>query len=441
MAKQRNAFRSGLCIAATIALATLGVLALITGHRKRPLAMRNGPLDQQAYLWQRHWNASTRQGVIRHGRAMQELLVLGGELDFAHDHPQIALAHYDAATLEASGVSVGLALRIGEFRGPFQASDQTTRLVLDLSRRLVQSARTSGLKLVEFQVDFDCGERQLGGYRVWISALQKALKPLPVTFTALPSWLNRAHAFLALARASDGYVLQVHSLSPPPDASVPMNLCSIRKSQQWVNEAAALGVPFRVSLPTYSYLLAFNPAGKICGITAEGGPPDWPPGTHIRLVRANPGAMATLVRHWTACRPVMLRGIVWYRFPNNGDTLNWHWPTLAAVMRGITPVARMQTRLKSAGPGLINVLLVNTGTADSSSRFEIVIQWPGEPPIATDSLDGFSQRNSTPHSLTFRPGRAWQCRRFFAGRRYNIGWLKFKTRTVVSAHVYSIKTK
>jgi hypothetical protein len=63
-------------------------------------------------------------------------------------------------------------------------------------------------------IDFDCAESKLDGYRVWVEAIQRRVAPLPVTITALPSWLN-SRAFQRLAAVATNYVLQVHSVERP----------------------------------------------------------------------------------------------------------------------------------------------------------------------------------------------------------------------------------
>jgi hypothetical protein len=42
----------------------------------------------------------------------------------------------------------------------------------------------------ELQIDFDCAESKLDGYQVWVEAIKYKISPVPVTITALPSWLN-----------------------------------------------------------------------------------------------------------------------------------------------------------------------------------------------------------------------------------------------------------
>ena len=37
-----------------------------------------------------------------------------------------------------------------------------------------------------------------------------------------------------------------------------------------------------------------------------------------------------------------MRELLWYRVPVSRDSLNWSWPTLAAVMAGRAPVHRLE---------------------------------------------------------------------------------------------------
>ena len=53
-----------------------------------------------------------------------------------------------------------------------------------IAASLVAEARTNHLNLSELQIDFDCAESKLDGYRVWLTAIQRRVAPLPVTITS-----------------------------------------------------------------------------------------------------------------------------------------------------------------------------------------------------------------------------------------------------------------
>lgn len=403
------------------------------------LTTTRGPMVQQAYVWQRQWNEPVREAVAEHAAAFDRLLVLAAEIEFDAGRPRSITAPLNHDTLRDANRPVGLALRIGPYAGPFQASDPVGTTIVNLAREQVAAMREQGIEPAEVQLDFDAATRHLAGYRVWVDAVREAVHPVPVTITALPTWMG-SRAFGPLVRATDGYVLQVHALDRPAHVDAPAKLADPAQARQWVREAARHDVPFRVALPTYGYLLAFDDAGRFTGLTAEGPMPEWPAGTQLRELAADPAAMAELVQGWTARRPMMMQGVIWYRLPTARDQRNWRWPTLAAVMAGRTPTARLTVEPVADGTGLVDVVLVNAGSADATLNGPVSLRWPADVrPIARDALAGFRWRRDDPG---VEPGRAeltppvrepaWTLP---AGERIGIAWMRFAQDTEVEAHV------
>src|SRR5262249_53280528 len=149
------------------------------------------------------------------------------------------------------------------------------------------------------------------------------------------------------------------------------------------------GVPFRVALPTYGYLLAFGRDGGFIGLSAEGSRKNWPADAQLREVRTDPEAMAGLVRFWATNRPPALTGIIWYRFPVADDTLNLHWPTLSTMMAGKSPRERISVETREADAGLVEVYLANDGETDFSSHLTLLVRWSDARLVAGDGLRDF----------------------------------------------------
>ena len=170
-----------------------------------------------------------------------------------------------------------------------------------------------------------------------MEAIQRRVAPLPVTITALPSWLD-SRAFKRLAAVATNYVLQVHSVERPKSFDAPFTLCDPRAAKRAVERAGRIGIPFRVALPTYGYTLAFDAGGKFLGLSAEGPRPNWP--TNAQIAR---GGIPTRLNSpdwcsdWTANRPAAMRGVIWYRLPTIVDNFNWRWPTLGAILAARVP--------------------------------------------------------------------------------------------------------
>lgn len=377
-------------------------------------------LPHEAYVWQRAWNEPVRESVTQHSPHFRQLVLLNAEVTWRSGAPHVIRVPLDFATLQTANRPVGVALRIGPFSGPFAADDPTANFLAELAASLVTQAQSNNVSVSELQLDFDCADSKLDGYRIWIEAIQRKLAPLPVTITALPSWLSQP-AFPRLARASTNYVLQVHSLERPRSFDAPFTLCDPAAARRAVERAGQIGVPFRVALPTYGYLLAFSADGKFIGLSAEGPAKNWPADARIREVRTDPLAIAELVQHWSANRPKDLRGIIWYRLPISVDNLNWRWPTLRAILDSRSPGASLRAEARRVEAGLVEISLVNDGELDISSRLAIEVRWHNARLVAGDGLRGFELADGGPSAAKFQTTSQ---PRLPAGETRAIGWLR-----------------
>jgi hypothetical protein len=85
------------------------------------------------------------------------------------------------------------------------------------------------------------------------------------------------------------------------------------------NTLEGSALPFRVALPTYAYLVAFDAKG----ITAR----HFRRGSPLRVaarfaggpLEADPTELALLVNEWMQKRPALMTGIIWYRLPVKAD--------------------------------------------------------------------------------------------------------------------------
>lgn len=380
-----------------------------------------GPLPQDAYVWQRAWTPEVERAVTEHAGDFGLLVALQAEVTWRASGPEVVRVPLGFAALRGMGRPVGVALRLGPYGGPFAAGDPRTAWLADLAGALVAEAATNGLRVAELQIDFDCAAGKLDGYRVWVEAIRARVNPVPVVITALPSWLGRA-ACGRLVTAADGWVLQVHSLERPRDIAAPVFLCDPGAARRAVERAARLGRPFRVALPTYGYTVGFDGQGRLVGLAAEGSLRAWPEGVRLRELRADPAALAGLVRDWTADRPAALRGLIWYRLPVPGDRLNWSWPTLAAVMAGREPGGRLRAEVRRPQPGLVEIDLVNDGNADHSGPAGVTVRWSGAQWLAGDAVGGFVLADEGPGRVGFRSTGAV---RLQPGARRVLGWLRW----------------
>ena len=379
------------------------------------------PLTHEAYVWQRAWTTPVRDAIAQHASRFSGLTVLSAEVSWKGKQPQVVRVPLDYTVLTNVHCPVGLAFRIGRCPVSVAADNATTVFLTDVAASLIAEARSHCLAPRELQIDFDCAESKLDGYRAWVEDFRRKVAPLPVSITALPSWLEQP-AFKRLAATADGYVLQVHSLQRPRALEAPFTLCDPAAARLAVERAAQVGIPFRVALPTYGYLIAFDAGGRFVGLSAEGPSKTWPAGVQLREVRANPLELAQLVQFWATNRPAAMRGVIWYRLPVTEDTLNWRWPTLGAIVAERSPRESFRVETRRVEPGLVGISLINDGELDISSRLTIQVRWHNARFVAGEGLRGFELVDGGPSTVKFR-SRTEPCR-LPAGVKQDIGWLR-----------------
>jgi hypothetical protein len=399
------------------------------------------PITQDAYLWQHDWSPSVHDAIVDQHAQFHRLVILVAEISPRASPPTVVWIHPDYSALAQSVHEIGIAIRIGPASGSavYESDSPQSQLLCDTVRRAVTDARSSGLAVAEVQIDFDCAESKLAGYRTWVLLAKSAIVPTPVVITALPSWLKRSE-FPALAIEAGGFVMQVHSLHRPiaPDSN--LTICEAGEASQAVIDASKIGVPFRVALPTYSYLAAFSAEGKFLGLSAEGPLGSWPAGSILKPMQSDPVAIAPLVANWTAHPPGNLTGIIWYRLPVAGDSMNWAPVTLRAVMAGHAPKPNLVTDLDHGKPGLVDVFVKNTGDADSNIRIEVAAE-SDHGFIISEAINGFDRLEEPSGNVIFRD-RETDGRRIAPGERIQVGWMRLATDNIatdreVQAHVTS----
>jgi len=386
-------------------------------------------LTNDVYVWQRSWNEPLRQALHEHRTNFNRIVVLSAEITWKDRKPELIKVPVDFSTLAAIRTPVGLALQVGPYSGPFDRTNEIAHFLLGTAKSLMAEAKANGVDPVELQLDFDCAESKLEGYRIWVEAIKSTISPTPLTITTLPAWLHQP-AFAGLIRKTDGFVLQVHSLERPRDIDSPFALCDPVAARNAAIKAASFGIPFRIALPTYGYTIAFDAKGRFVGLSAEGPAKSWPNGVQLRDVRSNPQELAALVQTWNTNPPVSLsnhpfQGIIWYRFPVANDILNLHWKTLETMMRGRSPHESLEVKPRRVEPGLVEISLENNGELDISSRFAIEVRWSrvgGTRLVAGDGLRDFELVDAQPSTVRFRTKS--QSYRLPAGEKQVIGWLR-----------------
>jgi hypothetical protein len=421
-----------------VLLAVIAAIIYLLGDFHTTVERSSLPLSHQVYVWQRDWDETLSRAV--HGASPQtsRFVVLAAEISWESGQPKVVYVPIDYGVLKATGRSFGLAVRMGPYSGTFDTGDAATSLVTSIAVSLIAEARSNGLEPAELQFDFDCAESKLRWYRKLAAALDEQIHPVALTITALPCWLKH-RSFARLARATDGYVLQVHSLERPVGPDVPLGLCDSAAALRWVEQAGRIGVPFRVALPTYGYIVVFDEDGGFVGLSAEGPPQAWDKGTILRAVYADPIAMAELAQSWQEARPYNMEALIWYRLPVESDKLNWKWVTLSAIMTGRIPRESLRVEVEYPEAGLAEIVLVNDGETDQSAELSVRIECEQEKVVASDGLRRYTIMKATPSSicLEYRGEKAFSTIR--AGERWKIGWIRSRDEMEVKTHIGALQ--
>jgi len=429
-----------------LAIAAISGFCLFHSNSTQPqpaTASSLASFPQDVYVWQREGSHAVLSSINDEKLQFRRFVILAAEFSFHGRQITSAEIHPDYAGMGTALTSVGLAIRIGPLPGNAIAAMATgsaqTKLICESAITAVDAAHHAGLNVSEVQIDFDCAESKLPGYLNWVKAIKAAVAPAPVAITVLPSWLKHAE-FAELAKAAGSFVLQVHSLHKPAGPDAPMTLCDAAEARAAVERAARIGVPFRVALPTYSYLAGFSLQGNLLGLSAEGPPPAWPAGAVLRVMRSDPASLAELVRQWSVARPAALTGLIWYRLPIPGDTMNWSAPTLHAVMAGREPIADVRPLVVHTAPGLLDLFLQNAGDADGSLQRDVSAEWTGADLVAAGGINGFESNefeklDAPAAGVTFHASALPVGQRIAPGERIQVGWLRLSADKEVQTHV------
>jgi hypothetical protein len=420
--RSRGRWRSCLAwLRVAIAAALISRLGLTAVAQPASDATAGGKFPQRVYVWQRTWTPSLCRSLKAHAGDFAAIDILAAEIGFLADGPKTFVPTIDWAALRELHVPVALTVRVGPSDSVWTAEASETQWVIAVCRQSIADARSHGIEPSELQIDYDAATSRLADYVSLAGEVRRAVAPRRLVITALPTWL-RSREFRTLARSVDAYVLQEHSLEKPASASVPCTLCDPIQARRWIEEASAIGRPFRVALPAYGYRVGFAASGQFVGLQAEGPARPWPSGAVVRTLWPDAAQMAALCREITSVRPAYCEAIVWFRFPSEVDELSWRWVELAAVKDGIEPRPHLVLDPATGAEGTIELRLRNDGTADAEPE-GFQLNWHGARLIAADGIHGWRIERratdrvvihaTTPAESSLRPGDS-----------FAVGWLR-----------------
>jgi hypothetical protein len=358
-------------------------------------------LDQQLYIWQRHWTPAHELALSQSRADFSSLRVLALQ---AFPGAGWSRARIDPALLKADGRPLIAVIRLD---GQLRSLDQDE--IISRIQQLLADWQSLGLAPMGIEIDHDAGNARLPAYRNFLARLRQALPAaLQLSITALPAWLDSPE-LPGLLKVVDSSVLQVHAVSDPRHG-----LFDPSQAQRWAERWGDLTTrPFYLALPAYGVALLSEENGA--PVVESEVPIDR--GGERRELLADPQQVAGLVAQLRAEPPEQLAGLIWFRLPLAGDRRAWSLATLGAVARGDRLDSQLALRLQEQG-GLYDIRLVNQGNLDSP--------WPQRLTLAVrgcdgvDALAGYTLQQ-TPGLLTFT---RIQEGRLAAGAQRAIGWAR-----------------
>lgn len=346
-------------LASIMALSALVGLVYTFAPGLRGAGRNAEPFRHDAYVWQTRWTDAVVRAVRESAFRFDAFAVLAAEADGRR--MAVRNVAVDWKSLSETRKPVIAVLRINSGLASHLAAefDATVARVVAWETDILQTAKSQGVTPDALQVDYDCPTGHLSDYAALMRRMREVFPESRLSMTALPTWLGEPR-FKSLLQHVDDYVLQAHFLDRPDHVDDPVSLCDPARALHAVEQAAKLGAPFVVALPTYGYRLMFDASGRFVALAAEGAPEP----SHavvVREVHANPAEMADLVRRLKADRPAECLGIAWFRLPVEGDRMNWSPLTLEAVMRGEAPRTEYAATVKNPKPQLFEVWITNSG--------------------------------------------------------------------------------
>jgi hypothetical protein len=359
------------------------------------------PLTHDAYVWQRQWTPALREALDSSSDLVGEWRVLAAQAD---RDGRFHIFAPDRDALARSGRPVVFVLRID---GRLAAFDEAA-----LVSHVVEMVRHSPVSLAGVEIDYDCPTSRLPAYTSFLSRLKAQLGPLPLSITALPTWIGSVDLDSLLA-VPDEAVLQLHAVQAPQ-----AGLFDPLVARAWLDDFAKhTRKPFRAALPTYGSRVSWNADGSLLAVESESAA--LAAGVDAAELYAAPSVVRDFVAGLERDRPDGLAGVVWFRLPTADDTRAWSLATWRGVVTGrldATPL-RVSLRAGKAAGEAFAVVVENPGESDAVAPG--VVSLPASCSLA-DGIDGYTLHVDA-LKLELVAGRA---RPIPARTQRSIGWAR-----------------
>jgi hypothetical protein len=385
----------------TLAIVTIAAMLVAACDRT------SAPLTHDAYVWQRQWTPALRDAMASSADLVRDWRVLVAQADRNGAFHTFAP---DREALARSGRPVVLVVRIDGRLAAFDAAVLSDRIAA--LRAAWPAALIAGI-----EIDYDCPTARLPAYTAFVTSLRSRLGSLPLSITALPTWLG-SRDLDALLAVPDESVLQVHAVQAPQ-----AGLFDPLVANRWIDEFAAhTRKPFRVALPTYGSRVSWNEDGSLLAVESEQSA--LAAGATSSELYAAPNTVMAFVEQLSKDRPRGLAGVVWFRLPTADDTRAWSLATWRGVVRGQLDTLPLLITLQPgrAADAPSDVMLENRGATDAAPPPRVAL--PASCELA-DGIDGYRlQRAGASFELI-----AEGARQIPAHTRRSIGWARCKPGT------------
>ncbi|SDG74682.1 Protein of unknown function [Dyella sp. 333MFSha] len=334
----------------------------------------SAPLTHDAYIWQRQWTPSLRESVASSADLVRDWRVLVAQAD---NDGSFHVFTPDRAALAATGRPVVFVVRID---GRLSRFDEAS-----LVSRVVTLVRETTATAAGVEIDYDCPTARLPAYASFLRHLKGELGGVPLSITALPTWIGSPELDTVLA-VPDESVLQVHAVQAPQaglfDPDVAMG---------WIDDFARhTHKPFRVALPTYGSRVSWNADGTLLAVESEQGARA--AGAIASELYASPVAVRGVVDRLARARPAGLVGVTWFRLPTPEDTRAWSLATWRGVVTGKLDAPALRATLRpGTGDAAADVLIDNPGGIDAVAP--VAVRLPHGCDVA-DGVDGYVVRRT-----------------------------------------------
>ncbi|NWK56045.1 DUF3142 domain-containing protein [Verrucomicrobiaceae bacterium N1E253] len=332
-------------------------------------------MAQEVYVWQRVWTDPVGAAVKERAEQFDGVCVLVAEVDRKGDGSWEVQRFADPEAY-ARGHEVSLAVRIAS-GASISAWDRES-----CDRIVSLLGHYAGMTSV-FQIDYDCPSGKLSDYVRLCAALRRAFPDHRLELTCLPDWLGR-DGFSSLVEYADRYVMQVHGLLGYGGGQ---RLCDPELAREAAWQCGELGVPFLIALPTYRHAVGVGVDGGILDVVSEG--EELRQGVTYQLRGADHQEMASLVREWEESRPESMIGVIWYRLPVDGESMNWTWASLQRVMQGMEVEKQWSMKMEPQDDGMYLLKLENKTVANLELPRVLQVSWLSGYCLTSDGMGAY----------------------------------------------------